>query len=185
MSDRNGKTPSAPLMLMGRVGDILEGLSILVGATFLIGFFAAVVLDVVARTANNSLTWTQDAAIFAYVWCIFTTSAVCVRRNEHFSIELFSRLPKAVKLIQRLFILAILFVFAYYMIVYGWEYARLGLTRKSSSSGFPLFYAIVCIPLSSVAMTYFLIEQLVCFILGVDLSQISKKMAKKADEKDG
>ena len=178
MSDRYEKIPPAPLKLMGSVGDALENISILVGAIFLIGFFAAVILDVVARTINNSLTWTQDAAIFAYVWCIFTTSAVCVRKNEHFSIELFPNLPRMVKTVQRLFILVVLAAFAYYMIVYGWEYAMLGLSRKASASGFPLFYAIICIPLSSVAMAWFLAEQLVCLAFGLKLSQISKKTAR-------
>ena len=126
------KAPAAALRVMGGIGDLLENVLLLIGAAFVIAFFLAVVLDVTARTLNNSLIWTQDAAIFSYFWCVFTASAICIRRNEHFSIELFARMPKIVKTVQKLFILAVLFVFAYYMIRYGWEYSILGLTRKSS-----------------------------------------------------
>lgn len=178
MNRSSEKSPSPALCVVGRVGDVLENILLLVGGVFLVLFFLSVVLDVSARTLNSSLVWTQDAAIFSYVWCIFTTAAVCIRRNEHFSIDLFHHLPKAVKTIQQILIIVVLAIFALFMVRYGWEYAMLGLSRKSSSSGFRLFYAIIGIPLSNVATLYFLLEQVLCMIFGIKLSDISKNAKK-------
>ena len=176
------KSPSSFMKAVGKVGDLIENLLLLIGSICIVVFFLAVVLDVAARTANNSLLWTQDTAIFAYVWCIFTASAVCIRRNEHFSIELLSHFPPAVRKVQQILILIILFAFSFYMVRYGWEYSILGLNRSSSSSGFQLFYAIICIPVSSAASIYFLVEQVLCLITGTNMAQVSKNIAKLQKE---
>lgn len=170
------KRPVLPcLRKIGTIGDCIENLFLMIGALVLVIFFMSVVLDVGARTANNSLFWTQDTAIFSYFWCIFIAGAVCVRRNEHFSIELFAHLPKAAAFIKRLIVILVMCIFTYYITKYGWDYAIMSWTRKQSASGLRLFYAIICMPIAGVGFGYFLMEQLVCLFTGLNISDISKK----------
>ena len=120
MNNKEKSLPSPTLMRVGKIGDIIENFYLLISSVILVVFFSAVVLDVGARTLNNSLFWTQDTAIFSYFWCVFIAGAICVRRNEHFSIELFHRLPGAARLVKTLLVMAVMFVFTYYLTKYGW-----------------------------------------------------------------
>ena len=175
MNDKEKRPVSPYLRRIGMVGDWIENLFLMIGALVLVFFFMSVVLDVGARTANNSLFWTQDTAIFSYFWCIFIAGAVCVRRNEHFSIELFSHLPKAGAFIKRLIVILVMCIFTFYIAKYGWDYAIMSWTRKQSASGLRLFYAIICMPIAGVGFGYFLLEQVICLFTGHELSDISKK----------
>lgn len=178
----------AVMRAVGTIGDVIENLLLLIGAVILVVFFLSVVLDVAARTANRSLFWTQDAAIFSYFWCVFIAGAVCVRRNEHFNIELFSHLPRSAFVLKKLLVILVMLLFTFYITKYGWDYAIMSWTRRQSSSGLRLFYAIVCMPIAGVGFGYFLIEQILCLFTGRELSEISKKHARcreAADNEEG
>lgn len=184
MNKREIKPPPPALRLVGTIGDIIENLFLLLGAVILVIFFLSVVLDVGARTANNSLFWTQDMAIFSYFWCIFVAAAVCVRRNEHFNIELFPHLPKVAFVVKKTLVILVMLLFAFYITKYGWDYAIMSWTRKQSSSGLRLFYAIICMPIAGIGFGYFLLEQILCLFTGRELSEISKKHAARAKAAD-
>ena len=177
MENTNKKVPSKALMTIGKIGDVIETLFLFIGSIALLIFFYSVVHDVAARTLNNSVFWAQDLAIFAYFWCIFIAGAICLRRNEHFSIELFSRLPHLAATIKKLIVISVMVAFTYYIIRYGYAYTLMSWTRKQAASGLRLSYAIMVMPLSGIGFGWFLIEQLICLFTGLEISDFSKKHA--------
>ena len=177
MENTNKKAPSAALMAVGKIGDFVENAFLVIGSVALLVFFYAVVQDVAARTLNNSVFWAQDLAIFAYFWCIFIAGAICLRRNEHFSIELVSHMPRVVAFVKKLIIIVIMAAFTYYIVRYGYAYTLMSWTRKQAASGLRLSYAIMVMPLSGLGFGWFLIEQLICLLTGREISEFSKKHA--------
>ena len=175
--ENNKQPPSSALMAVGKIGDALENLLLVVGALTLLLFFFAVIYDVAARTLNNSVFWAQDAAIFSYFWCIFIAGAICLRRNEHFSIELFRHLPKKAAFVKRLLVILVMAAFTYYIFRYGWAYAKMSWTRRQAASGLRLSYAIISMPVSGVGFAYFLLEQMILLFTGRELQEISPKHA--------
>lgn len=173
---------SGVLKLIGKVGDIIENILLVIGGLGLLLFFFAVVYDVAARVVHNSVFWAQDTAIFSYFWCVFIGGAICLRRNEHFSIELFNRLPRHMLFIKRLIVIAVLGIFTYYIFRYGLAYAKIGWTRKQAASGLRLSYAIIAMPISGVGFAYFLFEQIIMLLTGRNLSEISTKHGSERGE---
>ena len=184
MNNNEKKLPAKGLLVIGRIGDVIENAFLVIGFIALLIFFFAVVFDVIARTVGNSVFWAQDTAIFSYFWCIFIAGAVCLRRNEHFSIELFQKMPKAMSFVKRLIVIIAVCAFAYYIVRYGWAYTLMSWTRKQSASGLRLSYAIAAMPISGVGFFYFLFEQLVLLFTGRELSEISKKYAAISAKKE-
>ena len=91
-------------------------------------------------------------------------------------------------MLKKLLVILVMLLFTFYITKYGWDYAIMSWTRRQSSSGLRLFYAIVCMPIAGVGFGYFLIEQILCLFTGRELSEISKKHARcreAADNEEG
>lgn len=66
MNNNEKKLPAKGLLVIGRIGDVIENAFLVIGFIALLIFFFAVVFDVIARTVGNSVFWAQDTAIFSY-----------------------------------------------------------------------------------------------------------------------
>ncbi|MBF7082556.1 TRAP transporter small permease subunit [Desulfallas sp. Bu1-1] len=137
------------------LGDVLEKMQLAIGS-FLLAFFLTVVLvDVVMRESGHPVVWLQDVARFAFMWTVFFGAAIGFRHGTHYRIELFAGnkfLTPFVFLCQAIFILV--------LIIYGYQFAMMGLERVAMPSGIPIFYSAVSIPLAGLFMLYYLVESI-------------------------
>jgi TRAP-type C4-dicarboxylate transport system permease small subunit len=107
-----------------------------------------------------SYIWTEEMARFMFVWSIMLGAMIGVRESTHFEVDVWPRVsPRvgaAVRLISRLGVLAIAFVFIYA----GLEFTRFGWHRISELAELPLWMIHVAWPVAGVSWLLFLGEQM-------------------------
>jgi TRAP-type C4-dicarboxylate transport system permease small subunit len=116
-----------------------------------IGVFIQVVLRYVFAM---SFLWGEELSLFAFIWCAFLGTAVCSWRHTHFSFDMFEGKlgPRAVgvqRLVVDLCVLAVNLV----IVVTGWQFSTLSLSRLSPALGITLFVPTIVIPVGGVLMT--------------------------------
>jgi len=156
------RVPQPYLQKMVSFGNTIENIQFLVGIFCVVCFVAFVTLDVSARSISEPVIWAQEVAMFTYVWAIFLGSSILVRRDLHFKIDILLRLLPRLRRALRLINLLLAIVFAYVLIVPGWQFAMMGIKRVSNPSGIPLIVPTIVIPIAGVFFLYFLLEGFVC-----------------------
>ncbi|MFQ3620460.1 MAG: TRAP transporter small permease [Spirochaetales bacterium] len=141
---------------MRKLNDFIEKLFLTLGVGLLTVFIVAVFLQVVARNyLHLPLMWTDEVAVISFVWSVFLGAAVAVRRKRHYTVELFpSRLVRTNALLNVLADGACFFLM-YVMVVYGWTFTQMGLSRFSTALGIAKAYFFFAIPVSGTAMVLF------------------------------
>lgn len=108
------------------------------------------------------LVWTDEVIRIAVVWLTFLGSAVGVRRNVHFAIDLFvNALPPRASRIARGGIWAAVLLVVLLLLWTGWQLAVIALDRVYPITRISQTWAFAAVPLGAILMFVFLIEQLV------------------------
>ena len=174
----NAKRTSGFVLGVVRTGNILEKILDFIGGIAISVFVGAIFLDVAARTAGSTLKSCQEIALFAFVWAIFTGSAIAVRDNSHFAIDIvigaFKGIPK--KIIEIVGRMAVS-IFAVVRLVYGWQYAVICLKRFSQPSGICMTVGTSCIVFGAVCMIFYCIEYFILSFSGTDLRTCKEKLS--------
>ena len=115
--------------------------------------------------------WTEEASRFCFVWVIMIGSAIAVRDNTHFNVDLLPhaktrRIEGIYGLITHLAMIAMAFVF----VRYGYEFAKFGFMQRSEISEINMLSIYASFPIAGVSWVLFLIEHLVR-----DVNLISKQ----------
>ena len=116
-----------------------------------------VVIQVFGRYVfHTSTPWSEELAVYSFIWMVLLGSAVGVREHSHLVADL---LPETINpTIDRL-LPTLTYAVTAVFVVYGWDYAMLGRTRVSDTVGFPMVYLYLAVPVSGAAMALFLIER--------------------------
>jgi TRAP-type C4-dicarboxylate transport system permease small subunit len=136
----------------------------LIICTFLLFVLVA---DVFAKVLTRyvfkiGLIWPDEVARLVFIVTVFLGSAICVRQNSHFAIDLMPKnLPKKFKYFIQIFIYFCIFVSGTLLLVTGLPYSLLGIKRVSYSLGIPLIYVFVFIPISGAFMILSVIERFI------------------------
>ena len=151
---------SIPMSLLSRVNDVVERVLLWLVTAMFVSFICVVVLQVLGRNLLRFLTllWTIDVALMMFIWSVYLGSALAVRRNVHYIIELVP--PKLLRTNAVLDIIAALLVFVvlYVFVFVGVEYLENAATRVSLAIGLSQVYFYLAIPVAGAAMTLFLVE---------------------------
>lgn len=101
---------------------LLEALS----ATMMVGAACVAVLQVFFRyVLNASLPWPEEVAQLLFTWSVFLGLAVCIGRDRHIAITLFSgAFGPTAKHIHRVFLYTITACCCVILIVHGWTYTQ-------------------------------------------------------------
>ena len=176
--EANAKRTSGFVLAVVRTGNILEKILDFIGGLAILVFVGAIFLDVAARTAGSSLKSCQEIALFAFVWAIFTGSAIAVRDNSHFAIDIvvgaFKGIPK--KIIE-IFGHAAVSAFAVVLLIYGWQYAVICLKRFSQPSGICMTVGTSCVVFGAICMIFYCIEYFILSFSGTDLKTCKEKLS--------
>ncbi|WP_445395467.1 TRAP transporter small permease [Zobellella sp. An-6] len=100
----------------------LARLQLAIGTLALVIFVAATLLQVLARYMNISVLWTEEVAVNAFIWAIFSGAAVMVREKKHFSFNaLAMKLSGRARLALVLFEQSVMLVFCVLCTFYSVE----------------------------------------------------------------
>ncbi len=128
---------------------------------------ASVLFSVTAQVLSRIvgvafLVWTDEVTRVAVVWITVLGSAVGVRRTTHFVIDLFVKmLPGRIERVARYVIWVAVLLAVLILIGIGWQLAELGLERADPITRISQTWAWAAVPLGSVLMLLYLIEQAV------------------------
>jgi TRAP-type C4-dicarboxylate transport system permease small subunit len=165
---------------MVEIGNNVEKFQLNMGLVFMVFFVAVVFIDVLFRTAGSPLIASQEIARFAYMWAVFIGSAIALRRGSHFKIDIITmRLTGKVKIFFDCIELICVSVLVVILLVPGFEFALLGLTKVSYPSGIPLIYSSICIPFNALFMIYYMVEGIISRIAGVNITEIDGNMSEE------
>jgi TRAP-type C4-dicarboxylate transport system permease small subunit len=119
--------------------------------------------------------WTLEVTNFALIWGIFIGSAVCVREEKHFNVDIFQMggkginptLNKCLRALNYVIVGCMTFVFTYY----GWVYfSKWGMIQSSDITGVNLGWLYASVPFAGASWLLFLVENLIReFYLGKTL----------------
>jgi TRAP-type C4-dicarboxylate transport system permease small subunit len=143
--------------------DLLEKIQKCIGIFFLSIFIAVVIIQIAARYLEVSVLWTEEIAVFSFVWAVFMGASIMVRKEAHFSFDFFkTNLTGNRKHILDLIIDMLMLGFVVYMLIYGkvimmtfWNYNWYSLPTLKMG------YVWAVIPVSAVFMAVYKIEHIV------------------------
>ena len=145
--------------MLRRVNAALEKALYLLGGALFVVFIVVVLFQIGSRNLMpGTFVWTDEVAMFCFVWSVFLGAAVGLRRGVHYVVEIlpqrFARANQALMLLALILCLPLIWVLA----VNGWSYADMSWRRYSFSLGYPMFYQNVVVAIAGGAMALFAVE---------------------------
>ena len=166
--------PNRFIISVVKIGNVLEHIMQLIGGLCIVVFVGAVLLDVVSRLLHSPMKSCQEIALFAFVWAIFTGSAVAVRRRKHFTIDIVINSFKGVaRKVVDIFDLLAVTAFSVVILIYSWRYSIICLKRFSQPSGICMTVGTASMFVGSICMVYFCLEHFILAFSGTSLDQCS------------
>ena len=92
--------------------------------------------------------WVEEMAVYLSGSVALVGMSVCLRANYHLEVDLLvGKLPKRARKIHRIFLMAIVALFALYLIKYGMKFVELGRGQVSPSSYLYVSHARLSVPI--------------------------------------
>ncbi|RNA70138.1 TRAP transporter small permease [Alteribacter keqinensis] len=136
-------------------------------------YISLILLQVVSRNyLHLPVLWAQEVAIFCFLWTIFLGAAIGLRQRRHYLVEAFPKKMEKTNHSLSLVAHVLILFFVYVLIIGGYDFARMGLTRLSNALEIPQAYLFASIPVSGLVMFLFIIE-----LISNDLRALFRKGA--------
>ncbi len=136
------------------IGKLLEVvITLCLGSVVIITF-----LQVIFRyVLNQPLTWSQEALMIAFVYSILFGAALAIRNGEHLKVELFEKLPNAIRFILKTIEFIVVGALIVVLFYYGMELVQNNLRSGQTMSMLPvkMAYVYMALPISAVFMAYY------------------------------
>ncbi len=106
--------------------------------------------------------WTEEVALFLFIWIIMLGSVIAVREKTHFVVDIVPE-PKNIQLrgFMRMIVHGAMGVMAYFFAVDGWDYFQFGGRQQSDYLRYDLGYLYFTVPLAGASWGIFLLENFV------------------------
>ena len=133
-----------------RVSDLLDRALEAVGVTLLVVAAAVAVVQVFCRyVLNDSLSWAEEAALWAFVWAVFLGLARGVGRGTHIAIDFLSdRLPVGWREAHGWTVRVVNATALFVLLVHGLDFVQRS-TYVTPGLGLPLKYFYLAVPLGA------------------------------------
>ena len=132
-------------------------------ALLMFSLFMIVFIQVVFRyVIQASLPWTEEMARYLFVWLIFVTTSLCVRKQVHLGIDFLTvRFPDWVQ--RHLYILSLILslIFSIFVVMEGYDLLSRSGNQISPMLHIPMSFVYVVIPLSYATICLLLLVQIV------------------------
>lgn len=108
------------------------------------------------------ILWSTEISLMTFIWTVFLGAAIAVRKRRHYIVEIFPEQNfRTLNIVLDIIADIAIFGIIYVMIFNGYTFAKMGLTRYSTSLSLPQTYFFACIPVSGLAMAFFGVELLI------------------------
>lgn len=137
---------------MDKIVKKINDFHIFISATFLAIFLVSVITQVITRLLGISMIWTQDVAMYSFIWSVFMGATAMVYPESHFAFTSLVDKTKNenVKTIIHLVIVVLMLVFLALMLYYGiiitkrfWNYKWVNVPQLKRG------WTWICIPISA------------------------------------
>lgn len=132
---------------------------------FFIGMVVVTAYVVFGRfVLNNSPSWGEELSLLCMVYMSMISAALAIRKDTHIRmtiIDLF--LPEKVVGFFKGLAQVMIFCFSWFMIIYGWQFAKLMGESKMTGLRIKSMYLYLAIPIAGVALCLMEIERLINF----------------------
>lgn len=150
----------AVVRVYSRVCEWIERLTNAVLVVVLTGLIVVISLQVFSRMFNITLLWTVDIGILLLMWSTFLAAGTGVRHNSHFVIDLWPESWKKLSFVLTLFTgIAVLFLGIVFF-TGGLNYVSDIKGATSGMTKLPLSYLISALPVGSILIIIFSVEQM-------------------------
>ena len=131
-------------------------LNIMVAVSFNL-FIAACVLQVFTRfVLNNSLSWTEELARYAFIWSNLLGAAICTQKSSHATVTAITdALPKKVQTVLKIAVNLIIILVAYVLVRYGWKVVMSTRMQLSPALRISMSYVYASAPVCGVLVIFY------------------------------
>ena len=142
--------PTLPVPLTARIAGAVDLAVEAIAAALLLSTVIIALIQVFCRyVLNNSLSWPEEMAKFAFVWFVFLGAAMVTRRSRHIVIDLLPRsLGPDMQRIHALAVRVISTCVATFLLIYGADLVAKS-TFTSPALQWPYTYLYLAIPVSA------------------------------------
>ncbi|NMW84354.1 TRAP transporter small permease [Peptoniphilus sp. AGMB00490] len=105
------------------------------------------------------VAWGQDIIRLSFVYLVFLGAAYCLKTNDHLNIDIiFSAIPVKTSKVLQIIINIILLGFFVFLLIYGIEFSKTGVTQKAPYTAIPMIYYYASIPISALFLIVYDLE---------------------------
>lgn len=126
---------------------------------------ASIILQVIMRKVfNNSLSWSEELARFAFIWLVFIGISYAVQAKKHIKIDLiYAKLTGKNKKKLEIFTTLLFLVFSVFIMLYGSGIVsdKFALGAKSPSLHIPTAVLYLAVPIGFGLTSIRLVQQLI------------------------
>lgn len=145
-----------------KVLDFLDRVILTLSATFLAVMTILVLVQVFFRyVLGDPLGTTQELAIYCMAWVIMLGASAAVRHGTHINVTFFAeRLPGPLHAAARWASHLLIIGFFAILAKEGWALTLRAMAQMSPSSGLPVGWIVLAIPLCSAISILYVVEQM-------------------------
>ena len=145
---------------MKKALDVLEKAIEIIMAVLIGAFTLLILVQVVSRYIfNNTVTWSEQAARYLFIWMVFLGMPILYRHGEHVGFTMVvERFPKKVQDIIGIIIHLLVLVFCVFWLIQAIKFCGQVSGKKMVGLGLPQIYVHACQPTCAVLMIIFVLE---------------------------
>jgi len=126
----------------------------------MLAMVAIIFSQVLARYAfSDSLSWSEEAGRYIFVWMTFLGAAMAVRDRQHVSLDLVLKsLPYSLQKLLIMVSYISMLIFTAVVIYGGVKFVARGSSQISSALEIPMHYVYIVLPLGGILIFAYLIK---------------------------
>lgn len=148
---RPGSAVASASAVAERISAILARLTVLLSLGLTAGFLVCLILQIAARYVFNApLSWTEEVAVFLFVWTMLLLASLGVRERFHVRLEFLPQFLPSDAWRARLesLLTAAIGAFGAIMVVTGWQLVELVWDNTSAAVQYPMQALYLAAPVS-------------------------------------
>lgn len=128
----------------------------------MVAFTVVAFLQVFFRVFLHApLAWSEELCKFCFIWCMYLGSILVSADEEHFTVDFFTKLmPPVVQAVLRYLSYALIALFSFILIKYGWGLVATNMNRVSPALSVHMGYIYTIFPLNGVLVLVHVIERI-------------------------
>jgi len=136
---------------------IFNNFEIYICRFFFVSFISIILLQIISRELFGvSITWSEELAVYLFVWFVYFGSSIAVTAGMHNRIDFqYKYLPERLVILLKVFseITWLVFNIYFFYLCYDFVFNRMNLFWTSQTTGIPMKYIYMIMPLSFLLMT--------------------------------